>query len=354
MNRPTILGTGAVSPAGWGVAALKAALELPGNVAPKNSVARPPRSRLLDHAVVPAPAARPAWLAHPRLRRAGAISHYTVAAALEALGVASTPTAGDPAMQRLGIVVCVMSGSVTYSRRFYDEVLRNPAVASPVLFPETVFNAPASHLAAVLGSDGINYTLVGDPSAMAQGLALAGSWLLTGQADRVLVVGAEEPDWLTAEAWDLFGRPALASGGAGALLLAMPGNSTPMAVELHQVSEGFTHHGIASRAQALRAARRDLSESTSHAIAVAPARSLLVDGCTGAHRYDAGEAEVWSDWTGSRVSPKRVLGEGFAAGSAWQCVAAVEALRDDRADEAWVSIPGLSLAAACVRFCRAG
>src|SRR3712207_8481791 len=30
------------------------------------------------------------------------------------------------------------------------------------LFPETVFNAPASHLAAILGISGASYTLVGD------------------------------------------------------------------------------------------------------------------------------------------------------------------------------------------------
>ena len=53
---------------------------------------------------------------------------------------------------RLGIVACTMAGSVAYSRRFYEEVLREPATASPLVFPETVFNAPASHLAAYLGT----------------------------------------------------------------------------------------------------------------------------------------------------------------------------------------------------------
>ncbi len=59
---------------------------------------------------------------------------------------------------------------MAYSRRFYEEVLRDPATASPLIFPETVFNAPASHLAAFLGTTAINYTLVGD-----EGTFLAGT-----------------------------------------------------------------------------------------------------------------------------------------------------------------------------------
>ena len=74
-----------------------------------------------------------------------------------------------------------MSGSVNYSRRFYDETLKDPATASPLVFPETVFNAPASHLAALLGTTAINYTLVGDPGTFLQGIALAADWLLIPQ-----------------------------------------------------------------------------------------------------------------------------------------------------------------------------
>jgi len=38
----------------------------------------------------------------------------------------------------------------------YDETLRDPTTASPLFFPETVFNAPASHIAALLGTTAIN------------------------------------------------------------------------------------------------------------------------------------------------------------------------------------------------------
>ncbi len=133
------------------------------------------------------------------------MSPYAAAAAMEALqGAAQIPLAG----RRLGIIFCVTAGCVQYSRRFYDETWKNPATASPVLFPETVFNAPASHLSALLESSCVNYTLVGDPGTFLQALALAAGWLSDGRVDSCLVVGAEELDWLTADAYRRFSRGA--------------------------------------------------------------------------------------------------------------------------------------------------
>src|SRR5438067_6740704 len=167
-------GIGAVSPAGWGVLPLREALAK-GEPIPVKELARPGWTRSLRVRPVPPLAPRPNFLAHARLRRTSSIAQYAVAAALEALGDdAARVTSGS---LRLGIVLCVMTGCVNYSRRFYDETLKDPATASPLIFPETVFNAPASHLASVLGTTGINYTIVGDPSTVLQGLALAADWL---------------------------------------------------------------------------------------------------------------------------------------------------------------------------------
>ncbi len=118
---------------------------------------------------------------------------------------------------RLGIIFCVTAGCVQYSRRFYDEAWRNPATASPLLFPETVFNAPASHLSAILESPCVNYTLVGDPGTFLQALALAAGWLANDRIDSCLVVGAEELDWLTADAYRHFSRGVACGEGAGAV-----------------------------------------------------------------------------------------------------------------------------------------
>ena len=180
MSAPRVFvhGTGVVSPAGWGVNVFRSALAA-GTPIAHSEVARPGwTDRKLRVRQVPPPSPRPAFLANPRLRRTSVISHYLVAASLEALGndVAKI-SAGEI---NLGIIVTMMSGCVNYSRRFYDETLRDPATASPLVFPETVFNAPSSHLASLVGATGINYTLVGDPGTFAQGLALAADWMASG------------------------------------------------------------------------------------------------------------------------------------------------------------------------------
>src|SRR5438093_6335231 len=211
-----VRGIGAVSPAGWGVLPLREALSKGGPL-PVKELARPGWTRALRVRPVPPPSPHPNFLAHARLRRTSPITQYAVAAALEALGddVARVSSGS----LRLGIVFCVMAGCVNYSRRFYDEVLKDPATASPLVFPETVFNAPASHLGALLGTTAINYTLVGDPGAFLQGVALAADWLLSEKVDGCLVVGVEEMDWLTTDAYRLFARKVILSDGAGALYL---------------------------------------------------------------------------------------------------------------------------------------
>ena len=79
---------------------------------------------------------------------------------------------------RIGIIVCLQSGCVQFSFRFFDETLKDAATASPLLFPETVFAAPASHVAALLENTPLVCTLTGDPSSYAQGLAFGLDWLL--------------------------------------------------------------------------------------------------------------------------------------------------------------------------------
>lgn len=340
--RIAITGVGAVSPAGWGAEALVRATEA-GLALPAQAVPRPPRSRPLLQRPIPPPPARPTWLAHPRLRRASIISHHAVAAALEALAQAGFAPLTASFPTRLAVVVCVMSGSVIYSRRFFDEVLQSPATASPVLFPETVYNAPSSHLAAVLGVDGPNYTLVGDPSVFVSALGQAGGWLCHDEIDAALVVGAEEPDWLTAEAWDLFAPGIPASGGSGALLL-QPGNATSR-VLLEASTERHGYIDARSRQAAIGNARQEL-----HDLCGFSPEGLLVDGRSGASRYDQAEAATWQTWSGPVRSPKRLLGEAFAAGSAWQCVVAAEAVRQRSTPTAVVSVGGLNEAAAMASF----
>jgi 3-oxoacyl-(acyl-carrier-protein) synthase len=334
-----INGIGAVSPAGWGVTPLHNALA-EGVSVPERVLSRPGWEEPLRVRRVPSLKTRPGWLTHSRLRRSSAVSQYAIASALEALGIDGTTS--RPVSSRLGIVLCVMSGCVNYSRRFYDEVLRDPATASPLLFPETVFNAPSSHLSALLESTAINYTLVGDPGTFLQGLALGAQWLIAELVDACLVIGAEEMDWLTADAFRLFSRSVVIAEGAGALLLGtVPRDES--AVALGAVTDACIFLNRPGRARAAIRVAKQLSGCSD--------KTILCDGLCGVKSLDWPEEQAWREWNGRRVSVKQIVGEGLVAASAWQCVAAVDAVQRGREQAALVSVVGCNQQAIGARFC---
>ena len=341
MSGVFIAGLGAVSPAGWTVASLRSALAI-GLPLPAVDLPRPGWARRsLSVRQVPPPEQRPAFVTHPRLRRTSPVAHHTLSAALEALGVDAALISSGALT--LGVIYCTMNGCVNYSRRFYDEVLKDPRTASPLLFPETVFNSPASHLGSLLGATAVNYTLVGDAGVFLQGLALAAEWLTDGRVGGCLVVGAEETDWLLADALRLFDRQAVAAAGAGAIYLRI-GPERGAAVRLSAVTNPHLFRAGIPRRHAAQLAREE--------IAFNPPPALLCDGLQGSERTDRDEREVWADWTGIRISPKRILGEGFTAAAAWQCVAAADMLGREPFSAATVSVVGCHAQAIAGQFIK--
>src|SRR5207249_847307 len=140
----------------------------------------------------------------------------------------------------------ISNGGVIYTRRFYADIVKAGAQsASPLLFPETVFNAPASHLAAILGINGASYTVVGDGAVGVLALKLAEDLMASTDIDGCLVVAAEEIDPLVCEAYRQWrflrntekpesGRGMIMSEGAGALLL----ERSKGAIEVEQIVPG--------------------------------------------------------------------------------------------------------------------
>ena len=184
---------------------------------------------------------------HPRLRRVSAISKFAVVAGLEALRDAQVEV--TEIAERVALIFAISNGGVIYTKRFFHELVETGAqAASPLLFPETVFNAPASHLAAILGITGASYTLVGDGAVGILALKMAEDLMESEALDYCLVVGAEEVDWLLCDAynkWRLlrrhppiepFSRPPrgmILSEGAGAVLLGRKGK-----VAIDRISAG--------------------------------------------------------------------------------------------------------------------
>jgi hypothetical protein len=298
---------------------------------PVQQLPRPGWEKTLPVRFVPPPSPRPAFLAHPRLRRASPLAQYSVGAALEALGDDACRISSG-ALQ-FGIIECTMTGGLSYSRRFFQEALQDPATASPLVFSETVFNAPASHLAAFLGTPAINYTLVGDAGVFLQGLALAAQWLADGQAEACVVIGAEEADWTAADALRLFRRRETYTSGAGAVYLKKsPSSGAP--VELAAVTDSFPAAQTLSHQEAARRMRSQLPAAAPHELLCASERGL----------------GAWADWTGSFLMPKTILGEAFVASAAWQCAIACDLLQRRHYAGANVSVTGRGQQAIGARF----
>jgi hypothetical protein len=257
--------------------------------------------------------------------------------------MAALPSA-ENVPRRLGLIVCLQAGCVQYSFRFFKEALEDPATASPLFFPETVFAAPASHVAALLPNTQRVYTLVADPAGFVQGLAAAAAWLEEDRVDACFVIGAEEINWLRADALWHFDRSAIISGGAGALCLS---RQQPAAggVELTAITQAHTFTTKRTRLKAAQAMRAQLGDNSLH--------ELLCDGIGDSPRTDAPEAAVWHDYPGPRISPKKILGEGLMAAAAWQCVAAWDAVATRRLPAAKVSLVGCNQQAIGMRLCKA-
>jgi len=339
MNRVFVCGLGAVSPAGWNVAAMRGVLAQ-GEPLPIQPLERPGGEQPLRARLVPPPPTRLPFLAHPRLRRTSPITHYAAAAALEAV---ASLRPNNETHQRLGVVVCLQSGCVQYSYRFFEETLKDPATASPLLFPETVFAAPASHVAALLDNTPLVYTLTGDPACFLQGMSLGVQWLQEQRVDACVVIGAEETNWLLADALWHFEHRAIVSAGAGAVCLSLDPTKS-LGVELDAITDVHTYTSRTNRARAAQLMREQLPPGSPE--------ELLCDGVSGSGRADAAELAAWRDWPGPRISPKRILGEGLMAAGAWQCVAACDGVATGQFGAATVGLVGSNQQAVGARFVR--
>jgi hypothetical protein len=341
MSRVFVCGLGSVSPAGWTVEALRDALAKDKPL-PIQPLARPGWQKPLQIRPVPNPPVRPSFLTHPHLRRTSPIAHYAAAAALNA--VKSICNGRNPG-PRIGVVVCLQSGCVQFSFRFFEETLEDAATASPLLFPETVFAAPASHVAALLKNTPLVCTLAGDPSSYAQGLALGIDWLLDGRVDACLVLATEEINWLLADALWHFNHRAVISGGAGALCLSL-NPEWSSGVELELITDAHPYSARVKRELAAKAMRAQMPPGNQ--------AEILCDGLNDRPRADAAEAGAWADWTGPRLSPKLILGEGMMAMPAWQCVAVCDLVASGKFKAGNVSLVGANQQATGIRFRSAG
>src|SRR5262249_49309403 len=118
-----------------------------------------------------------------------------------------------------------------------------------------------SHLAALLGINGACYSIVGDDSAWVEAIRTARLWLKLGEADFVLVLGAEELDPIAVEGfhragWFRHQAPFRPSEGATAILLS----SNPNYKSLFQITGVETGWTYRNRREALESAKKLTTE----------------------------------------------------------------------------------------------
>jgi hypothetical protein len=130
------------------------------------------------------------------------------------------------------------------------------------------------------------------------------------------VVGAEEFDWLSAEAFQMFAPGIVISEGAGALYLeaARPGADAARLTAILGPELYTTRRG---KSEAVRQLAAALATQQGQA-----ADQTLLDRRNGDPACDAAEDAAWEGFPGQRISPASILGESQGAAVAWQCVVA--------------------------------
>src|SRR6476659_7127461 len=305
-----IAGMGWVTPLGTGIDSVWKRL-LEGEEACATTISEQFADRVYNVFRVPESALK--GISHPRLRRASPISRFAAAAGLHALESAGIKTESQD-VERIALIFAISNGSVTYTKRFY---------------PEIVFNAPASHLAAILGMTGATYTLVGDGAVGVAAITMAEELMANEALDCCLVVATEEIDWLLCDAyrrWRLLRvsppiepfrkqkRGMILSEGAGAIVLARDGFVT---IERAHPGGNFSRRTEAETI--LKRILRDLAQMEIDVIISSGNGTFIDDAESQAVRQIVPKAVVYT--------AKPALGESIGAAGLWQIILAAQALR---------------------------
>ena len=306
-------------------------------------------------------------LAHPRLRRASVISRFAAAAGLEALQAAGIKVDSQNG-QRIALIFAISNGGVIYTKRFYRDVVDTGAEsASPLLFPETVFNAPASHLAAILGVTGVTYTVVGDGAVGLLAIRMAEDVMTDKSLDYCLVVGTEEIDWLLCDAyrrWRLLRsappiepfskkkRGMILSEGAGAIVLERSSRRRAAGAEGRSITIEHAHPGgcYGKRTEAVEILKRMLRDLN-------PTEADFVVSSANGTFIDEAEQQALEQVIPDAIAytAKPALGDSVGASGLWQVILGAQALRYQELPPVLHADPAIPLRPSWLpRFVRCG
>ncbi len=271
----------------------------------------------------------------PRLRRSSAISHFAVAAAQDAIAQSGL-TAEQ--LEKTTLIFAASDGGVVYTRRFYGDVVEHGlGSGSPLLFPETVYNAPASHVAGTLGLSGEVLTLVGDSATALSAIQMGIEAFHLPGVDYCLVVAAQEMDWISAEVYDRWelvhgtlAEAACFAEGAAAIVLARDAAGL--------ASIGFSHPGLSYGTN--QEAERSLGVIFSE---IPQQPDLIVSSASGT-RFDSAEAQACDTaYPGvPSIKPKMQLGDALAASALQQVILSVLSIQKGHYHRVLVPVAGFN------------
>ena len=178
---------------------------------------------------------------HPVWRRLPRVTQLAALAVAESVRVRVPTLVGAPEVSPVtpsddtGVVLGSCYANLGPIFAFCDNCAEvGPAAVSPMLFPDTVLNAPAGHIAILFGCRGPTATVTGLLSG-SLAIVQAAEWIGLGHATRLIVCGAEtlppqilenalradisSPDKTTWDIWSQADTGYALGEGAGALLL---------------------------------------------------------------------------------------------------------------------------------------
>ena len=138
-------------------------------------------------------------------RRMSRISRMAVGASVEALKDSGLiPDTTDS--EKIAVVMGTAYGSSSHVEDFYVSLLKDgPRGAQPFLFPETVPNAPASHIAIFHGITGPNSTFCQNEISAENAILYARNLLLQKVVDVALAGGVDEVSAIQYSCYDALG-----------------------------------------------------------------------------------------------------------------------------------------------------
>lgn len=191
-------------------------------------------------------------------RRMSRISRMAVASSVEAVNDSGL-ILDAMNRERIAVIMGTSYGSSSHVEDFYVSLLEDgPRGAQPFLFPETVPNAPASHIAMFHGITGPNSTFCQNEISAENAILYAQNLLLQNRVDVALVGGADELSAIQYTCYDAVGAlnrikvgddepvdPKLGGGlmlGEGAGVLVM--ERLDLALERHAEVYGILRAGV--------------------------------------------------------------------------------------------------------------